>query len=85
MSGVCEETTVDWRGRPSNPSKHGGMKAATFVLGKCSIAHLHLSFFFYKCDIYYNRIMLFNRRLYDSHTIEMMWNEVIVKISLIIY
>lgn len=33
MSGVCEETTVDWRGRPSNPSKHGGMRAATFVLG----------------------------------------------------
>ncbi|KAH9609991.1 hypothetical protein KSS87_005362 [Heliosperma pusillum] len=27
------ETTVDWRGRPSNPSKHGGMKAAFFVLG----------------------------------------------------
>jgi hypothetical protein len=46
MSGVCEETTVDWRGRPSNPSKHGGMKAATFVLGKCSIADLHLSFSF---------------------------------------
>jgi hypothetical protein len=43
MSGVCEETTVDWRGRPSNPTKHGGMKAATFVLGKCSIADLHLS------------------------------------------
>ncbi|KAH9619118.1 hypothetical protein KSS87_018842 [Heliosperma pusillum] len=27
------ETTVDWRGRPSNPSKHGGMRAAFFVLG----------------------------------------------------
>ncbi|XP_050210703.1 protein NRT1/ PTR FAMILY 4.3 [Mercurialis annua] len=25
--------TVDWRGRASNPSKHGGMRAATFVLG----------------------------------------------------
>ncbi|PRQ19659.1 putative proton-dependent oligopeptide transporter family, major facilitator superfamily [Rosa chinensis] len=25
--------TVDWRGRPSNPAKHGGMKAAAFVLG----------------------------------------------------
>jgi hypothetical protein len=49
MSGVCEETTVDWRGRPSNPSKHGGMKAATFVLGTCSIPHLHLSCFFYIC------------------------------------
>ncbi|OMO65596.1 Proton-dependent oligopeptide transporter family [Corchorus olitorius] len=28
-----EETTVDWRGRPSNPNKHGGMRAAAFVLG----------------------------------------------------
>ncbi|XWS11567.1 hypothetical protein CRYUN_Cryun37aG0009200 [Craigia yunnanensis] len=28
-----EESTVDWRGRPSNPNKHGGMKAAAFVLG----------------------------------------------------
>ncbi|KAK9750140.1 hypothetical protein RND81_02G176100 [Saponaria officinalis] len=27
------ETTVDWRGRPSNVSKHGGMRAAVFVLG----------------------------------------------------
>ncbi|XP_061375989.1 protein NRT1/ PTR FAMILY 4.3-like [Gastrolobium bilobum] len=27
------ETTVDWRGRPSNPIKHGGMRAAAFVLG----------------------------------------------------
>ncbi|KMT07894.1 hypothetical protein BVRB_6g145900 [Beta vulgaris subsp. vulgaris] len=26
-------TTVDWRGRPSNLSKHGGMRAAVFVLG----------------------------------------------------
>ncbi|XAR49297.1 hypothetical protein NMG60_11032454 [Bertholletia excelsa] len=25
--------TVDWRGRPSNPNKHGGMRAAAFVLG----------------------------------------------------
>ncbi|XP_060167547.1 protein NRT1/ PTR FAMILY 4.3 [Lycium barbarum] len=32
---ICEEitTSVDWRGRPSNPVKHGGMKAAAFVLG----------------------------------------------------
>ncbi|KAK4438406.1 protein NRT1/ PTR FAMILY 4.3 [Sesamum alatum] len=29
----AEETTVDWRGRPSDPLKHGGMKAAAFVLG----------------------------------------------------
>ncbi|KAK9213768.1 hypothetical protein WN944_005753 [Citrus x changshan-huyou] len=28
-----EESTVDWKGRPSNPNKHGGMKAAVFVLG----------------------------------------------------
>ncbi|KAF8019274.1 hypothetical protein BT93_G0063 [Corymbia citriodora subsp. variegata] len=27
------ETTLDWRGRPSNPRKHGGMRAAAFVLG----------------------------------------------------
>ncbi|KAL6517822.1 hypothetical protein OROMI_033523 [Orobanche minor] len=32
---ICEEsiTTVDWRGRPSNPLKHGGIRAAAFVLG----------------------------------------------------
>ncbi|XP_073041584.1 protein NRT1/ PTR FAMILY 4.3-like [Primulina eburnea] len=31
---ICEGSgTVDWRGRPSNPNKHGGMKAAAFVLG----------------------------------------------------
>ncbi|XP_052192049.1 protein NRT1/ PTR FAMILY 4.3 [Diospyros lotus] len=28
-----DQITVDWRGRPSNPSKHGGMRAAAFVLG----------------------------------------------------
>ncbi|XP_048232150.1 protein NRT1/ PTR FAMILY 4.3 [Ricinus communis] len=35
MSSVVSEEsgTVDWRGRPSNPNKHGGMRAATFVLG----------------------------------------------------
>ncbi|KAL1833392.1 hypothetical protein ACET3Z_003043 [Daucus carota] len=33
-NNVCdEETTVDWRGKPSNPNKHGGMRAASFVLG----------------------------------------------------
>lgn len=26
-------TTVDWRGRPSNPNNHGGTRAAAFVLG----------------------------------------------------
>lgn len=30
---MSEEATVDWRGRPSNPNKHGGMRAAAFVLG----------------------------------------------------
>ncbi|KAK7284061.1 hypothetical protein RIF29_13812 [Crotalaria pallida] len=28
-----EHSTLDWRGRPSNPDKHGGMTAAAFVLG----------------------------------------------------
>lgn len=28
-----EEATLDWRGRPSHPAKHGGMRAASFVLG----------------------------------------------------
>ncbi|CAH9111753.1 unnamed protein product [Cuscuta epithymum] len=28
-----DQPTVDWRGRPANPSKHGGMPAAAFVLG----------------------------------------------------
>ncbi|KAF5744014.1 protein NRT1/ PTR FAMILY 4.3 [Tripterygium wilfordii] len=28
-----EDSTVDWRGKPSNPNKHGGMRAAAFVLG----------------------------------------------------
>ncbi|KAK4742145.1 hypothetical protein SAY87_000146 [Trapa incisa] len=28
-----EETTLDWRGRPSDTNKHGGMRAASFVLG----------------------------------------------------
>lgn len=34
-TGIIEETAtvVDWKGRPSNPSKHGGMRAAVFVLG----------------------------------------------------
>lgn len=33
MVTTAEDTSVDWRGRPSNPNKHGGMRAATFVLG----------------------------------------------------
>ena len=34
---LAEEESVDWRGRPSNPSKHGGMRAALFVLGIISL------------------------------------------------
>ncbi|KAK4487229.1 hypothetical protein RD792_006549 [Penstemon davidsonii] len=30
---ICEDQSVDWRGRPSNPYKHGGMRASAFVLG----------------------------------------------------
>ncbi|CAH1450738.1 unnamed protein product [Lactuca virosa] len=30
---IFDEETVDWRGRPSDPTKHGGMRAAAFVLG----------------------------------------------------
>ncbi|VVA94101.1 unnamed protein product [Arabis nemorensis] len=30
---LAEEESVDWRGKPSNPNKHGGMRAALFVLG----------------------------------------------------
>ncbi|KAI6678962.1 hypothetical protein NL676_039758 [Syzygium grande] len=33
LNNMSEETTLDWRGRPSNPHKHGGMRAAAFVLG----------------------------------------------------
>ncbi|TYK00778.1 protein NRT1/ PTR FAMILY 4.3-like [Cucumis melo var. makuwa] len=28
-----QDVSVDWRGRPSNPTFHGGMRAAVFVLG----------------------------------------------------
>lgn len=34
MAAVAsQEVFVDWRGRPCEPHKHGGMKAAVFVLG----------------------------------------------------
>lgn len=36
-------TTVDWRGRPSNPNNHGGTRAAAFVLGM----YISLSFTLY--------------------------------------
>ncbi|KAL1196162.1 Protein NRT1/ PTR FAMILY 4.3 [Cardamine amara subsp. amara] len=32
-SELAQEESVDWRGKPSNPNKHGGMRAALFVLG----------------------------------------------------
>lgn len=35
---LAEEESVDWRGRPSNPNKHGGMRAALFVLGTRSLS-----------------------------------------------
>ncbi|KAL5555047.1 hypothetical protein UlMin_037283 [Ulmus minor] len=33
MSDLSQDNTIDWRGKPSKPNKHGGMRAATFVLG----------------------------------------------------
>lgn len=33
MNSMSEDTSVDWRGRPCNSKKHGGMTAAAFVLG----------------------------------------------------
>ncbi|XP_073013467.1 protein NRT1/ PTR FAMILY 4.3-like [Typha latifolia] len=30
---MLAEVSVDWRGKPSKPNKHGGMRAAVFVLG----------------------------------------------------
>ncbi|CAI0378533.1 unnamed protein product [Linum tenue] len=33
ISGAEDTGYVDWKGRPSNPHKHGGMRAASFVLG----------------------------------------------------
>lgn len=37
---VSEESTLDWRGKPSNPQKHGGMRAAAFLLGSFSFSQL---------------------------------------------
>lgn len=33
MARAEEEISVDWRGRPCKPNKHGGMSAAIFILG----------------------------------------------------
>lgn len=47
-NNVCEEElTVDWRGKPSNPNKHGGMRAASFVLGN----HLSLYLYMRSCGL----------------------------------
>ena len=35
MAAAASEVSVDWRGRPCDHLKHGGMKAAVFVLGLC--------------------------------------------------
>ncbi|KAI3752616.1 hypothetical protein L2E82_24651 [Cichorium intybus] len=32
-ANISDEATVDWRGKPTDPSKHGGMRASAFVLG----------------------------------------------------
>jgi hypothetical protein len=34
---------VDWRGRPCRPRRHGGMRAAVFVLGASAVRVLLLS------------------------------------------
>lgn len=41
-----DDVTVDWRGRPSNPHTHGGMRAALFVLGISLSPYFFLLFFF---------------------------------------
>lgn len=40
IDSISHDTTVDWRGRPSNPKQHGGMKAASFVLGNITYVYL---------------------------------------------
>lgn len=45
---LAEEESVDWRGRPSNPNKHGGMRAALFVLGTLPFIYIILQKFL-KC------------------------------------
>lgn len=44
---VVEDMSVDWRGRPCKPTKHGGMRAAVFVLGLSSLSRscLFISYF----------------------------------------
>lgn len=33
-----QSSTLDWRGRPSNPAKHGGILPAAFILGSFSLS-----------------------------------------------
>lgn len=46
VSTHAENTAVDWRGRPSNPNNHGGMKAAAFVLGIYIYIYIHAPLIF---------------------------------------
>lgn len=42
---VVEDMSVDWRGRPCKPTKHGGMRAAVFVLGLSLLSLAHVCLF----------------------------------------
>ena len=44
MSVKEDESTVDWRGRTSDPNKHGGMRAAAFLLGLFSFINFNFLF-----------------------------------------
>lgn len=39
MAAAAAAVSVDWRGRTCDPVKHGGMKAAVFVLGSFLLMH----------------------------------------------
>uniref|UniRef100_M8C0X5 Peptide transporter PTR1 n=1 Tax=Aegilops tauschii TaxID=37682 RepID=M8C0X5_AEGTA len=41
---AASEVSVDWRGRPCRPQRHGGMKAAVFVLGVHPSIHAFVFF-----------------------------------------
>ena len=44
---------LDWRGRPSSPAKHGGMRPAAFVLGMPPIlSYISLSLFSFSSYIH---------------------------------
>jgi len=50
--------SVDWRGRPCDPLKHGGMKAAVFVLGSCELDP-SLSFSCHGSELWLNKCWFF--------------------------